>query len=320
MFRLFLLICVVSSQGLFADISDHFKKPLKHGPLFHNKNNVNKSRRHSIRNVDFIYLINLDQRPEKFAHCLNELKPYGIRPFRFSAVNGWELSLEAINDVGVKYIPSKMQGGKMATTYLINGDGTPHHENVSVPGRSYFVHCMAKGTIGIVLSHLSVLQDAYDSGYQTIWVMEDDIQVIRNPHVISKLITKLDALVGKKGWDVLFTDYDIKNGEGQYVPCSGYAWRPNFLPVNPEKYSRKEKVSADFRMVGARFGAHSMIVRRSGMKKILDFIKRYRIYLPYDMDYYLPFDINMYTVLDDVVSNLPKALSDNGVPGYKNKK
>ena len=82
-----------------------------------------------------------------------------------------------------------------------------------VPDRTYFGPSNARGTIGIVLSHLSVLQDALDSGYDTIWVMEDDIQIIRNPRKLSKLIAKLDALVGKNGWDVLYTDQDSKNGE-----------------------------------------------------------------------------------------------------------
>ena len=63
-----------------------------------------------------------------------------------------------------------------------------------------------------------------------------------------------------------------------------------------------------------------MIIRRSGMQKILNFIKRHGVYLPYDMDNYLPPNIRLYTVLEDVVSTLPWniALSDNGSPGYKN--
>lgn len=31
-----------------------------------------------------------------------------------------------------------------------------------------------------MLSHLSVLKDALDSGYETIWVMEDDIHIIQD--------------------------------------------------------------------------------------------------------------------------------------------
>lgn len=59
-----------------------------------------------------------------------------------------------------------------------------------------------------------------------------------------------------------------------------------------------------------------MIVRRSGMKKILEHIKKYQIFLPYDMDFCLPSDIRFYTVRRDVVSTIPQAASDNGAANY----
>jgi len=271
-----------------------------------------------MRNIDFIYTINLDQRPEKFKNCTDQLSPYDIHPFRFSAVNGWELTLEMVNDVGVKYAPG-MAKQLWGTCYLPGGNWEPHHEILQVEGRNYFCHCMARGPIGIVLSHLSVLKDAYDSGYNTIWVMEDDIQVMRDPHLISSLIRKLDKAVGKKGWDILFTDRDTKNQKGEYVPCLGYAKRPNYTPKNPGRFAVRKQVGTDFMQVGARYGAYSMIVRRSGMKKILDFINRYHIFLPYDMDFYMPEDIRLFAVIDDVVSTQPQAISDNGAPNYEKK-
>lgn len=303
MLKIFILAIAVVTATLSADISDYFKMP------------NDKSGDHSMRNIDYIYTINLDRRPEKFALCTAQLHPYGIFPYRFSAVNGWELTLEDINILGVKYA-SWMEGGKMGTCYLPDGDGLPFHEEVHVIGRTYFCHCMARGTIGIVLSHLSILQDAYDSGYDTIWVMEDDIHIIRDPHIISDLIDQLDAQVGWKNWDILFTDRDTKNQNGDYVPCLGYAWRPNFTPKNPERFAQRADISAEFTKVGARYGAYSMIVRRSGMKKILNFIKKNQIFLPYDMDFYLPNDMKLYSVKDDVVSTLINALSDNGAPNY----
>jgi GR25 family glycosyltransferase involved in LPS biosynthesis len=233
----------------------------------------------------------------------------------FSAVNGWELTLEDINKLGVKFT-SDMNGGMMGTSYLPDGDGTPFHDIVHVIGRTYFCHCMARGTIGIVLSHMSILQDAFDSDYDTIWVMEDDIQVIRDPHLISDLIDKLDAQVGKKNWDILFTDRDTKDQNGNYVPCLSYALRPNFTPKNPERFAERVDISPEFTKVGARYGAYSMIVRKSGVKKILKFIKKNQIFLPYDMDFYLPNDINLYSVRDDVVSTLQNAASDNGAENY----
>lgn len=268
-------------------------------------------------------MINLDQRPEKYELCVQQLLPYGIHPCRFSAVNGWELSLNIINDVGVKY-EAGMTSEKLGTFYLSEEKGNPLHGPVDVPGRVYFCHCMSKGAIGIVLSHLSILQDAYDSGYDTIWVMEDDIQIHKDPHLISDLIDKLDALAGKDGWDLLFTDPDTKNTLGNYVPNTGFAWRPNYAPPDPNQFSQRHLVSPDFRKVGARFGAYSMIVRRSGMKKILDFFKEYKIFLPYDIEFYMPPGIHLYAVPGihlyavtvDYVSTQPGAPSDNGSPNY----
>jgi GR25 family glycosyltransferase involved in LPS biosynthesis len=277
-----------------------------------------KSEIHHMRNIDFIYIINLDQRPEKLKSCTDQLHPFGIYPYRFSAVNGWELTLSDINDLGVTYQPG-MDSSIMGTCYLAANNGKPHHEMINVPNRIYFSHCMAPGPMGIALSHLSILQDAYNSGYETIWVMEDDIFVAKDPTTLPDLIDRLDLLVGHDNWDILFTDPDTKNNDGIYVPCASFAKRPNFSPSNPGKFSLKYVVSPDFRKVGARYGAYSMIVRRSGMKKILDFFKAYQIFLPFDMEYTLP-DIHLYTLNYDLVATQINALSDNGKPNCKDKK
>ena len=286
-----------------GDIENYFKKPHQ------------KTGNHQIRNIDFIYMLNLDERPEKFSITKERFIPYGIEPYRFSAVNGWKLSLETINELGIQYGPW-LASGKMGTCYPIDGDGSPQHELIQKPGKTYFSHCMSRGAIGIVLSHLSILQDAYDSGYNTIWVMEDDVEILEDPHILSELIDDLDALVGKDNWDILFTDKDTRNKHGQYVPCTDYARRPNYSPNDPTRFARREEISPDFRQVGARFGAYSMIVRRSGMGKILNFFKNYQIFLPFDIDFTQPDDIHLYTVLQDIVIPWCDAPTDNGSPNY----
>lgn len=299
------LILVLFSVFLQADVQQHLKKV-----------EDEKSAIHSMRNIDFIYMINLDQRPEKFAFSCQQLSPYGIYPFRFSAVNGWELTLEQLNDVGLKFSP-EMQGGYLGTCYHLNGNFEPSHEPIQNYGQTYFSHCLSRGAIGIVLSHLSVLQDAYDSGYETIWVMEDDIQPIRDPRILSELIDKLDEQVGKGNWDILFTDRDMRKSDGSYVTAIGGSWRPDYMfYVSRCNYSVKTDISAEFRKIKARFGATSMIYRRSGIKKLLDYFNTHQIFLPYDMEFYLPCHINFYTVQYDVVSNLLNAPSDNGGPNY----
>ena len=300
---LFVIFFIGSSFHLNAGIESCFKKA------------PNKSQNHSIRNIDFIYMINLDKRPEKFAAASNELLPYHIFPYRFSAVSGWELTKSDLNELGVKF-NSSMKKNLWGTSYPFD-DLLPQHEIMHVPGKNYFSHCMYRGAIGIVLSHCSILQDALNSNYQVIWVMEDDIQVFRNPHELSDLIDKLNRLTGSNGWDILFTDPDTKNNKGEYVPCRGFALLPDYDPSNISRFYQEKVLTSDFKKIGARYGAYSMIVSRTGMRKILNFYKNHKIFLPYDMTFYLPDDIQMYGLMYDVVSHKPNSISDNGSPPDK---
>ncbi len=324
--KMLFLLLISLTTSLYGGFESHLKKV------------EGKTEGHSLPNIDFIYMINLDQRPEKFQASSQQLLLYGVNPYRFSAVNGWKLTLEEIDDVGVQFAPG-MTGGFLATRYRLKEKGEQyfpnieecsnpvcpcnspfiwHHEPIGQYGMTYFCHCPSPGMIGIALSHLSILQDAYDSAYETIWVMEDDIEVLQDPRLLSDLIDKLDRLVGKENWDILFTDRDTKGNDGISVPCYSFAPRPNFHPPDPSKFSEKREISSDFRYIGARYGAYSMIVRRSGMEKLLDFYRQYSIYLPFDMDYTQPPGIRLYTVLNDIVSTRPKSVSDNGIPYYLN--
>lgn len=301
----FLLITIAGS--LSGGIEKHFKEI------------QNTSKKNTMDGIDCIYMINLDQRPEKFAQSAAQLAPYGIYPFRFSAVNGWELSAEALNELGITY-HSWMCKDLWGTCYLPEDGGKSFHEIMNVPGRNYYSHCLSRGAIGIVMSHSSILNHAKNNKFRRIWVMEDDIEVKKNPHLLTALIEELDDLVGEDNWDILFTDPDTKNHDGNYIPCTGYARRPNFEPSNPERFAEKVDINENFRKIGARYGAYSMIINRPGIKKLLHFIKRYKVFLPIDLDYYLPDDIQLYTMRYDVVSTLPQALSDNGAPRYERKK
>lgn len=299
-----IVLLLFSVFSIFSEVIDHLKVPL------------NKTDVHKMKGIDFIYMINLDQRPEKFKHSIEQLAPFGIKPYRFSAVNGWELSLDVINDVGLKFSP-EMENGIMGTRYPVDGNFEPFHEIIQRYGETYFCHCMSRGAIGIVLSHLSVLQDAWDSGYETIWIMEDDIEVLRDPTILSELIEQLDAAVGKTNWDIFFTDQDIRDAYGYHKPFFGISKRPDFIKqTSYNHYHTRTTVTPKFSRIGARYGAHSMILRRSGIKKLLNFFHAHQIFLPYDMDFVFPTGIRLFAVEDDIVSNLPRASSDNGGPNY----
>jgi GR25 family glycosyltransferase involved in LPS biosynthesis len=296
LFLLFFVFCAI----LDASIVDHLKKA------------DGKSDNSSMRNIDFIYMINLDKRPEKFKECSVQLNKYGIYPYRFSAVNGWKLSIDDINDVGLKYQPNMTP--LMATVFV--DEKTCSHEFMTQFGKTYFAHCLSRGAIGCYLSHVSILKDALESGYETIWVMEDDVEILQDPNVISDLIDKLDQLVGKDNWDVLFTDQDYRVANG-YLKASGARKRPDmdcsFEERYSEKYTTNQQISPDFKKVSARFATHSMIIRRSGIEKLFNFAKEHQIFLPYDLENYLIPDIKRFSFTFDVVTNKLNAISDNGV-------
>lgn len=291
---------------LQANLEDHFKK-------VEGKSNI-----HQMENIDFIYMINLDERPEKFEKTVKGLAPYGIVPYRFSAVNGWKLNNSVLEDIGLK-LDANMQTGIKGTVYRLEGDKEViSHEIINEVGTTYFSHCMARGAIGIVLSQLSILQDAYDSGYETIWVMEDDVEVHEDPRIISKLIDKLDEKVGN--WDLLFTDPDTRDNNGKYIPCQAVCLRPNFKVNSAKSFCKSWKISKEFSSKRARYGAYSMIVRRSGMKKILDFFKEYKVFLPFDIDCFYAPGLKVYTCNKSIVAHQLNALSDNGGENYLKKK
>ncbi len=260
-----------------ADFSDHLKREIGL-----------KEQKKTILGLDYIYLINLDQRPEKWDKSLRQLAPYGITPHRFSAIYGWDLPTETTNELGVCF-QADMQSDFWAACFPRKLKGAPEVDFLrkDLYGTSVFYYAITPGAIGCYLSHLSVLQDAYDSGYETIWVMEDDILVVKDPHLLSQYIQKLDNLLGSQGWDILYTDMDF---DAEYFLTAvkenpRLFWRPDMISTLDYQHFLERKVlSEDFLQIGGRFRTHSMIIRRSGVKKILEHAKKYHIYLPYDHD------------------------------------
>lgn len=139
------------------------------------------SQKQQIEHIDCIYLINLDSRPEKLRLCMRELGRYQIVPYRFSAVIGKELSEDTIQDVGMKY----KEGMMLCEGKFTLGPAARAFFHERMYGKVCFYRDFTKGALGCTLSHLSILQHAYESGYNTIWVMEDDVIVQKDPRILS---------------------------------------------------------------------------------------------------------------------------------------
>jgi len=283
-------------------------------PLDHVKLILDKPPVQSLRNIDYVYVINLDHRPQRWESTVEQLAPYGIIPYRFSAVNGKELPIEVIWDLAVKFQHGMRAGGIGTVFRLDRGKEYLSYELIEEEGVPYLEHYRGRGMIGCLLSHLSVLYDAYCSGYQVIWVCEDDIEVVRDPTVLSNYIDDLDRLLGREHWDILFTFREYRGPQGQYLIPHGGNYRPNLEKRPQEEFDIDSPISPDLRQIGPRFGTHSMILSQGGIKKILDFYQAYGVFMPYDLDLVLIPGIKMYSVMEDVVVNQFDSGSDIGSP------
>jgi len=266
----------------------------------------NKLGSSGMRNIDYIYLINLDKRPERWIQSMKQLLPYGIFPERFPGIYGWTLSPAALNDMALKFQHGMWTGKEPVMHFPPDGDGTPQLVNLTGAcyGKSYFSGWTVKGTIGCSLSHLSILKDALDSDYKTIWIMEDDISVKEDPHQLCDLVDELDTLLGENGWDVLYTDYDClfvdkSKDIASQIPIY---WRPDMPYLNVNLLAEHQDVNDHFIKIGSRMRAHSIIYRRCGIEKILAFYRERDNFLPYDNEIALIPGIRMYVLKKNIVS------------------
>lgn len=259
-----------------------------------------------IKGIDYAYLINLDQRPEKYRDSLEKLKVYGIAPERFPAIYGWSLSAAAFNAIGVHYAPGMWPGRENALHFPYDWNGASQFVRIdeSYYGLTFFSGWTTAGAIGCTLSHLSVLHDAYTSGYETIWVLEDDFGIVEDPHVLSDTIAELDMLTDRN-WDLLYTDHEYLSLEFPDVALHvqlPMKWRPDMPFFDLDSLLEHTPVGPHFFKIGCRNRTHSYLIRRSGMKKILDFYQERGMFLPLDHELSFIEGLTLYTTNKEIVT------------------
>lgn len=280
-------------------VSCHFKK-------IESKNVANKIQ---IGNIDFIYLINLDRRPERLHRSLQQLAPYGVKPHRVSGIDGWALQQDVFDDIAMIVEPSMQYDQPVQVSFQPgNYPSTPFAKVAA--GQRCLHSQTAAGVIGCSLTHLSILEDAYLSGYERIWVLEDDFTVNGNPHDLAELIEQLNSAVGKLGWDLLYTDDDdCYTAQSVNCHCGSRVWMRPGRPI-AARLVEKTVVAENFFKIGGRTQAHSYVVQRSGMEKILSYIKQNRFFFPLDTEIPCIEGLRIYNLKTDLVHGRDRMYSD----------
>jgi GR25 family glycosyltransferase involved in LPS biosynthesis len=139
-----------------------------------------------VEGIDCVYVINLDERPERWEWVKKQFDLQNINPYRVSGINGWKIPKEQ-------------------ALHLFDKDA----DLIKYP---------FGGVLGCLLSHVSIYKNALEQGFKTIWICEDDIEFKQSKETISRLVKQLTELDPE--WDVLYTDYTLK-GIGTQVPRPG---------------------------------------------------------------------------------------------------
>ncbi len=217
--------------------------------------------------IDCIYVINLDSRADRWHRLQPVFEKMGISPNRVSAYVGKTITKEQKLDMFGPY-PIRMPGP----------------------------------AIGCLLSHLSIIKDAYERGFSAVWIMEDDVEFLENAGVISKLMEDLTEIDSE--WDFLYTDTNCRNPEGGYYYTGSWEFaRPDQNCPPYEVLNQRISVGSDFEITNMRYGLTSYILTRSGIEKLYRYFTHVFLWVPVDVDiHYIP-GIRKYGVTRDVVTN-----------------
>lgn len=225
--------------------------------------------------IDCIYVINLDERPEKWQHMKSIFKEKGLHGNRVSAINGWNLP---------SVVKQELKG--------------PYKTLLSA------------GHIGCLLSHISVIKNAYDKNFKLIWILEDDVDIIGDIKLLPKFLQQLYLF--DPNWDIFYTDKDARNRQGEYVQSLNVNPRPDQIIAPLEYFLEKIPICKDIMLIRNRFGTHSMLISRNGIEKILYYFTHVYLWMPIDIDiHYIP-HIREYSTIEDFAIPIP-GISDTSL-------
>lgn len=231
--------------------------------------------------IDCIYVINSEKKPEKWVKCRDEFLEYSIYPNRVNAFDGWKLT------------EKQLQG--------------------LVRGHPIRINC---GQIGSLISRLSILKDAYQRGFECIWVCEDDVIFLQDPHLLADHIIELSKV--QPNWDILYTDIDSKDRNNKSAYSLPSDFRPDFPYdhlchyIQTFNYLQKESINKDIVKIKQRVGAYSMIISRNGIQKILNHFENISVWAAFDIEIHYISGVEEFSLKNEIVTSKWSVYSEKG--------
>lgn len=261
----FIFVCIASQSSIYS---------LSHQTNIQNYfTKIDSVSESNLKFVDCIYVLNLAERESKWKNTCEQLQNHPIAFNRFVGINGWKISKDRLNTFW-------QEQGYLSRNYPL------------VPGK-----------IGCILSHLSIIQDGYDRGFNAIWILQDDIEVFGDLTEIDTYIQEINELDSE--WGLLFTDLDMRQYLDPTKPLRALALGPRGKSAKHSLnwFIQRNNLSDTFQEIRLRYGFHSVVISRKGMKLILDYFKHVKLLEPFDIDIHFIPGLHKYGLRKPLVSN-----------------
>ena len=243
----------------------------------------------SIPGIDFVYVINLKKRPEKWQKCLNHLIQKDIEAQRIEAVDGSLLNLDMVASLTPNLNPSYIKKGKPGF-FDQNLKWTKYDQKKikkleSANQKFVYSKMNTKGHLGAAFSHLTILKDAIDSGYENILVLEDDFQIEGSTNTIGLLIQEANQSLGAANWDIIFLDnWHALEKEGIVELRKKPYLYPNLETIDMKEKSKVESLTERLNSIQSRYGLYSMVLSKRGVQKLYSYFKANKMLYPIDAE------------------------------------
>jgi GR25 family glycosyltransferase involved in LPS biosynthesis len=206
-----------------------------------------------IAGIDSIYCINLDVRKEKWEAVKQQLSRQNLLANRVPAINGWtELT---------KYDRRKLRAKDKG---------------------------LGPGRIGCFLSHLSVLKNAADRGFDRILVLEDDAEFTAPMQEVSGYVEKLTK--HDPDWDILYLD----NWSMETRGLTQRFERSDSTMLEIIMKPKEALLSSNFFRTYYRHDLHGYVVSKKGIQKLLNHFMKRPFQLAIDVEMNHIDEIRMY--------------------------
>lgn len=176
---------------------------------------------------------------------------------------------------------------------------------------------LTKGEIGCILSHYWLIKYAYENALDAIWIIEDDVDVVKDPHCIDELIEELNEQHPE--WDMLHTNklfYRNSNTDSKKIRgkeannfsdwiflLHGKASKRRSPKVYPQVYYKRSlPCSNTLKKITGRGGLQSYILSKKGIEKLYRYYRSLKWLFPIDIEVNFAPNLQLYSPTFDIVT------------------